>query len=124
MGQIYYCKQFFEKVFSGTTMKDAYMSAAKWYASNVIANDKLNGIKVEFVKNKTEPKVLLRAFASLPEGEVRDQHCECCREMHHAFFINQDADCNRCNMLGYQKRLEHKIDIKTGYCDEQLKKKE
>lgn len=120
MGQVYYCKQFFEKVFVGASVKDAYISATRWYANNIIANDKIHGVCVEFIRNKTEHKILMRVYSNLAEGEVRDQHCECCREMHHAFFINQEADCNRCNMLGFQKRLDHKIDIKANYCKEQI----
>ena len=76
MEQIHYSKRVVKKTFSGATTKEAYMKAVKWYASNVIANDKLSGVQAQFTKNKIKPEVVMELFVTLPEQEVSDSHCE------------------------------------------------
>lgn len=113
MVRLHYSEQFAQRVFNGATTKDAYMKACKWYASNIIARDELHEIQCEFVKGINQ--VTLKLFAVLPEAEVLASHCQCCKEMHHSFFINEDTACNRCSAMAYQRRLKQKIAIKVGY---------
>lgn len=120
--KLYYSECFGKKSFYGISSKDAYMKACKWYASNVIAKDKLHNVQVEFIKDPKHPKVTLSLYAVLPEGEAREQHCRCCEEMHRAFFINENNNCNLCVAAGYQRRLEERIGIKVGYYKELLGK--
>lgn len=122
MDNIKYIMKFGRKVFKGATVKDAYMDACKWYASNIIAGDKFHGVQVEYEKDTKNNAVTMTLYASLPEKEVMDNHCEVCKEMHRAFFINQDNDCSRCSAKGYKKRLEGKIAVKVDYYKEQLRK--
>ena len=42
-----YSEEFMSKKFTGKNMKDAYMKAVKWYATNVLANDELHGKTME-----------------------------------------------------------------------------
>lgn len=122
MNKINYSQRFGKKVFRGATVKEAYMSACKWYASNIIAGDKFHGVQVEYIKDAKDNSVTMVLYASLPEGEVMDNHCQVCKEMHRAFFINQDNDCTRCSALGYKRRLESKIAVKVDYYKELLRK--
>lgn len=122
MGKMFYTQQFGKKTFRGASTKDAYMNACKWYATNVIAKDKLHNVQVEYIKEKGDNAVTMVLYASLPEKEVMDQHCTCCREMHHSFFINEDVRCDRCSAIGFQKRLEQKLTIKISYCKDVLRK--
>lgn len=119
MGKMFYTQQFGKKTFRGTSTKDAYMNACKWYASNVIAKDKLHHIQAEYIKEK-DGSVTMVLYASLPEEEAMEQHCKCCKEMHHSFFINEDTHCDRCSAISFQKRLKQKMLIKLEYCKEML----
>lgn len=122
MGKMFYTQKFGKKTFHGASTKDAYMNACKWYATNVIAKDKLHNIQVEYIKEKDGNAVTMVLYASMPEKEVMDQHCTCCREMHNSFFINEDTHCERCSAVGFQKRLERKMAVKVNYCKCIIKK--
>lgn len=120
---IKYSEEFFKKSFSADDMKSAYLSAVKWYSTNVLSKAEFVNVHVQFVKeDKTEfPTITIHLFA-VQDGEkdVMAHHCNCCREMHKSFFINEDTNCNRCSALGFQKRLEQKINIKQNYYKELL----
>lgn len=114
--KICYSRQFAQKIFKGATTKDAYMKSVKWYASNIIAKDELHEVQVEFTKGINQ--VTLKLYAVMQEREVRENHCEICKEMHKSFFINEATNCNSCKAMAYQKRLEQKIAIKCQYYKE------
>ena len=122
---IKYSIEFFKKSFSADTMKSAYLSAVKWYSTNVLSKAEFVNVHVQFTKDdKNEfPTITMRLFA-VQDGEkdIMAQHCQCWREMHHSFFINEDTHCDRCSALGFQKRLEQKINIKKDYYNELLRK--
>ncbi len=123
---IKYSREFYKKSFTDDTMKSAYMSAVKWYATNVLSKAEFANIQVQFIKeNKGKyPTITIHLFA-VQDGEqdVMSQHCQCCREMHHSFFINEDTHCNRCSAAGFQRRLEEKINIKMNYYKDMLRKR-
>lgn len=122
---IKYSREFYKKSFTADTMKSAYMSAVKWYSTNVLSKAEFVNVHVQFIKeDKGEsPTITVHLFA-VQDGEedVMAKHCECCKEMHHSFFINEDTHCNRCSALGFQKRLEQKINIKKEWYKELLRK--
>lgn len=120
---IKYSREFLKKSFTADTMKSAYLLAVKWFATNVLSKAEFDNVQVQFVKEKKSesPTITLHLFA-VQDGEkdVMSQHCACCKEMHHSFFINEDTHCDRCSALGFQTRLEQKINIKKDYYKETL----
>lgn len=122
---IKYAREFYKKSFTADTMKLAYMSAVKWYATNVLSKAEFVNVHVQFIKeDKCEyPTITIHLFA-VQDGEkdVMSQHCQCCKDMHHSFFINEDTYCNRCSAVGFQRRLEENINIKKNYYRETLRK--
>lgn len=112
---ISYDEEFYKRKFVGATMKDAYLKACKWYASNVLSKDELHNVHVRFDKDQQSPTVTIRLYAEIDESEVRKQHCTCCEEMHHSFFINENNNCNICAAKGYQNRVDQKMKIKKAY---------
>ena len=122
---IKYSQEFFKKSFTAGDMKSAYLSAVKWYSTYVLSKAEFINVHVQFIKEDTEefPTITIHLFA-VQDGEkdVMAQHCKCCQEMHHAFFINEDTHCSRCSALGFQNRLEQKINIKKDWYKELLRK--
>jgi len=122
---IKYSREFYKKSFTAETMKSAYMLAVKWFATNVLSKVEFANVQVQFIKeNKSKyPTITIHLFA-VQDGEkdVMAQHCACCKEMHRSFFINEDTHCDRCSALGFQKRLEQKINTKKDYYKEMLRK--
>ena len=122
---IKYSREFFKKSFTADDMKSAYLSACKWYSTNVLSKAEFKNVPAQFVKEDKEesPTITVHLFA-VQDGEkdVLEEHCKCCREMHHAFFINEDTHCDRCSALGFQNRLERGIGIKRGWYRDLLRR--
>ena len=122
---IKYSQEFFKKSFVADSMKTAYLLAVKWYSTNVLSKAEFVNVHVQFIKeDKCEsPTITIHLFA-VQDGEkdVMAHHCECCKEMHHSFFINEDTHCDRCSALGFQNRLEQKMNIKRDWYKELLRR--
>lgn len=114
---IIYCKEFFKKKFAAETMKAAYMSACKWYATNVLSKAELHNVQIEFEKNDKEqfPTVVIHLFAVFSEDELRERHCKICKESHSLFFMNGNYNCNRCEVKAYQTRMDDMLRVKLEY---------
>lgn len=124
MSKIHFSEEFYKRSFTADDMKSAYLKAVKWYASNVLSKAELQRVHVEFIKDEQSPTITIHLFAVLDdEQEVFSQHCKCCEEMHHSFFINENNNCNICAAKGYQNRMEQKIKIKRDYYKEMLRKR-
>lgn len=104
-------------------MKEAYMSACKWYASTVLSKNELNHVSVEFIKNPPDinqsPSVTVKLYAYQESSKVKTMHCEACKEVHKIFYMN-DVNCNTCNIKSYQKRIIEALQIKTDLYLEKL----
>ena len=116
---IKYCKEFANKKFCGKNQKDAYLKAMKWYATNVLAKNKLH--KAQFSVQKDGPQsVILHIYVTLDEDEVRSQQCDICRDMHKRLYGNNDCNCGWCNVKAYLVRLDDKLRIARDWYSEKL----
>lgn len=122
---ITYSKEFFKKKFTGNTMKEAYMNACKWYATNVLSKDELHEVQVEFVKESDEqfPTVTIHLFAVLDEIKLRERHCTICRELSKTFFLHTNDNCSRCEANAYQRRTDEMLRVKIEYYKELINKR-
>lgn len=120
---IEYAERFAKKQFTAETMKDAYMKAIKWYATNVISKDELHNVQVKIVKDTKGqyPTVTLHLYVALEEKEISERHCKVCKQMHSAFFINESYNCNQCSYNGYKERLKQALRLSKEYCREKIK---
>lgn len=117
--ELLYTQEFLSKKFSGKNMKEAYLKACKWFATNVLSKDELHCIQASYEKiyDEQSPTVVIHLYASLLEGEARAKHCNICKEMHKSFFSNEETNCSSCKLKSYQNRCEQHIKIKTEYCN-------
>lgn len=118
---IKYSEEFAKKKFSADTMKEAYMKAVKWYATNVLAKDELHNVLVDFEKDKQYPTVTVHLSACLDEDELRQRHCQICRETHSSFFRTEETNCNWCKVNAYKKRTDEMIAGKVSYYKQLLR---
>lgn len=107
----------YQKTFTAKTMKDAYLKACKWYASNVLSKDELHNIQVEYVKVNGEqlPTITARLFVSIEEVDVKEHHCAICRESHSSFYISEETNCAWCKIAAFDRRLKQQLGIKKSY---------
>ena len=125
MKPITYSKEFFNKKFIAETMKAAYMTACKWYATNVLSKDELHNVQVEFEKNDKEqlPTVTIHLYAVMNEEELRERHCKICREASNLFYMHSNVNCNKCEANAYQRRTDEMLRIKIEYYRELISKR-
>ena len=124
---IKYSREFLRKSFTGEDMKSAYLSACKWFSTNILSKAEFKNVHVQFIKedeDKTEsPTITVCLFAAQDsEDEVMAEHCKICKEMHCHFFITEATHCGNCSALGFQKRLERGINIKSDWYKELFKR--
>ena len=126
MKGLLYTEEFASRKFTGKSMKDAYLKAVKWYASNVLAKDELRNVQVEYEKvhDEQSPTIILHLYVSLVEEEVRAAHCNISRESHKSFFISEETNCAWCKNKGYQNRCDQHIEIKKTYYKQILERRE
>ena len=116
MTLILYTECFYKKKFAAKTMKDAFLKASKWVASNIIARVELKDVQVKYEKQEEQlPTICIYLYAGLDEGELRKRHCNICKEMHHSFFIDENTNCDWCTTKAYQRRTNEMIKEKKLY---------
>lgn len=126
MKAVTYSKEFFKKKFIADTMKNAYMNAVKWYATNVLSKDELHNVQVEFEKGYDEqqfPTITIHLFATLDEETLRERHCKICRETSSLFYMHSNSNCNKCEASAYQKRTDDMLRVKIEYYKELISKR-
>lgn len=122
---IKYSQEFFRKSFTADSMKSAYLSACKWYSTNIISKAEFANVHIKFVKeDKSEsPTITIYLFAVLDgEPEAMAHYCKCCREFNGLFYINKTVECDKCEVNKFQERLEEKSKNKTSWYRELLRK--
>lgn len=115
---------FFTKKFANTSKKDAYMDAAKWIASNVIKHQDELGetlFNITEVKDADFPTYKVTLYCMMDEEERKEKFCNICKQYHKSFFINEEFNCSRCNMLTYRQRCEESLGQKKSYRRERIK---
>jgi len=116
-------EKYFERTFKAAKSKDAYMKVCKWLAINIISNRHLQDSTWKITKVKETPnwtKFKLELFCTLDDAEIADRFCKACKEIHCSFFINEEYNCNRCNMITFRKRLKESLDVKTTYRQQRM----
>lgn len=122
---IVYGKEFYKLKFTADSMKEAYLNACKWYATNVLSKDELHNVQVVFEKNKDEqlPSITIHLIASLDGKELNERHCQICRETSNLFYMHKNDNCNRCASDAYQRRAESMLQSKIEYYKEMIRKR-
>ena len=108
--------KFYSTTFKGATTKDAYLKACKWVASKILSDDEISkDIVWKIIKSKDLPSVDLELYATLNDTEHVSSFCKACKEFHCLFYINQQQNCNKCNMQAYRAQAKTKGNIKKQY---------
>ena len=119
--------KFFQAIFTGEDTKTAYLECCRWLAENIIGK-----VKVEMgeilhsvtrVKDADLPTFKLELYSTLEESDFRKDFCASCKEYHKTFFLNQQYNCDACNMTAYRLQIEGKLRILKGYRAGQVKDK-
>lgn len=120
-----YCGKILTKKFTGRESKKCYMKVVKWLAKNVVSNPNLNDqVTYSITKSQKDGMYVytLKLFVRMDGEQVRDRHCAICKETHSLFFINQETNCNSCNLGAYFNRKKVMLQTKQQWAKEQILK--
>ena len=117
--------KYFAKTFRGMDSKEVYLQAMKWYAKYVVSDDVLNDTTLKIIKGKegVQSTITIELYAFIEEIEHRRKFCDRCQEFHKLFYINQQFNCDKCNMMANKAQIEEKLQIKKDYRKDVLRKK-
>lgn len=119
-------QKFYEKEFSNDSPKQAYLDACEWIAKNILSkSSKVEVTKIAWRIVKTSkdfPTFRLELFVAYDEEEVSSNVCSVCKELHSAFFVNEEYNCTRCNKEAYRKKLKTKLDTGCTWFNELISK--
>lgn len=109
--------KFFETTFEGETSREAYSEVCRWVADNVVKKDEIGETfwKIEKVKTAGLPTFKLELYATLESKDLKDSLCTRCQEFHKLFYLNQQYNCDACNMVSYLKQAEEKLRVKKHF---------
>lgn len=101
--------------------KEAYLRGCKVLAP-FIASGKYKFLSLKIERSESNKN----AFVFTLYGDIdisceQKDFCKMCKEMHKAFFINEEYNCSRCNMKSLLKRLQQKSKIQREYFKTRLK---
>ena len=116
--------KYYSRKFKDENAKEAYLKATKWFAKNVLTDKVLKDSysKIERLNDEDGLKVYkLDLYADIDEAESRESFCKACKEFHTKFYINQQFNCDRCNMIARTEQIKTKLLIKKEYRRETLK---
>lgn len=103
--------------------KEAYLKGCK-KAAKFIASKKYKYIsaKIERV-NVKENTFLFILFTNIDLNAERKNFCKLCKEMHSQFYINEEYNCNRCNLNTFFTRVEEKAMVSKNFYKKAFKDK-
>jgi hypothetical protein len=117
--------KFFERNFSAETSKEAYLKVCKWVAVNVINKVEVSDSLIKISRDKEVndlPTFKLELFAQLDDVEERKRFCDRCQEFHKLFYINQQFNCDKCNMIAFSENMKSRLITKKGLRKGQIAK--
>ena len=102
----------------GETKKDAYLNACKKLAP--LTGQNLLTFSIKADKND-ETVFHVTIYTNIDMNVSQREYCKTCREIHCAFYVNENFNCNACKMRAFLTRVKRKADISKSYYIENLK---
>lgn len=112
--------KFFKKSFKGAISKHAYLRAMKWVAQHVASKQsELGDVLIHITKQQDENQNLhqwnVELYGMYDDNNFVKSRCAACQQFHSSFFINQQFNCDRCNMASYRKAVDVSLNVKKKY---------
>jgi hypothetical protein len=106
-----------------TSSKEAYLTACKWVASNVVSKEVEIGetlVKYAKVSGASLPTVKVELYALLDTAETSNSFCSKCKEFHANFYVNEDFNCATCKHTAFISQMDKRLAIKRQHRKEKL----
>lgn len=116
--------KFFQMTFTNESKKEAYLECCMWVARNIIGKIKVEmGEIMQSVTIKKDadlPTFILELYSTVNDEEQIKDFCNVCKEFHTCFYMNQQFNCDACNVTSYRTKMNDKLKILKLYRRNQL----
>lgn len=110
-------------LFNGVDEKHAYIKGCKQLAK-FTASLKYTNLFFKIERLQTSEHVFkFTLYSGLDMGQVQHEFCSVCKEIHTSFFMNENSNCERCNLKAYLKRLKQKANISKGFYKNEVERR-
>ena len=104
--------------------KSAYLKGCKILAK-YIASNKYKNLSMSVKQNGIEENTFVfTIYSNIDMKKEQIEFCKNCKYFHCSFYINENYNCDRCNLKTFLKRLEEKTKISKGFYIKVINKKE
>lgn len=106
--------------FTGNDSKKAYLKASKWIAQNIISQN-IKNVVWNIEKISEDPVIFkVTLYVQTDLDEISKRKCEACKDFHTKFYINQQFNCDKCNMQALLATTREKLKIMSQYVKERI----
>lgn len=118
-------KYFSKKFISEESYTKAYIKFAKWSQKHIVHDPVLNETHMHLKHYQEDGLYIYRLdlYATLADDKSKESFCNACMEFHRRFYINQQFNCDRCNMKAREEDIKQRLLVKKEYRKEILRKK-
>jgi hypothetical protein len=124
-----YSKRILSKIFKDKNSKNCYLQVCRWVANNIVSDDNISKFcSYTIVKKYNEQmgvyEYTLEVYAKISQAEVKNHHCQICKETHGLFFMSEETNCNWCKVAAFDRRINDEIKKKQIYIKEKMTERE
>lgn len=100
--------------------KEAYIKGCKNLAK-YMASKKYQNLQFRIERTEEPNTFRFILFTALDLGSDQRQYCKICKDFHCSFYINENYNCNRCNLKTFLSREEQKLRTSKSFYRRELK---
>lgn len=104
---------------SAGSEKEAYLKGCKQLAK-YLASKKYKNLSFKIERTKEENGFIFTIFSNLDLGKEQRDFCKVCREFHCNFYVNEEYNCNRCNLKSFLVRAEQKARVSKNFYNKRI----
>lgn len=106
--------------FQAKNEKEAYIKGCKNLAK-YMASKKYQNLQFRIERTEEPNTFRFILFTALDLGSDQRQYCKICKDFHCSFYINENYNCNRCNLKTFLSREEQKLRTSKSFYRRELK---
>ena len=93
--------------------KEAYIKGCK-KAASMVASKKYKNTSMK-VERSREGVLTFTILTNIDLGQDYKMFCKMCKEMHCSFYINENYNCDSCNLKAFLNRIEEKAKVSKSF---------
>lgn len=104
-----------ESIIEADDRKEAFLKGLKEY-SKYMASPKYSNVTFSIKKVPSSNNTyVFTTYTNIDAKAFQKEFCKTCKYFHTSFYVNEEYNCNRCNLKSYLKQIEKASKISRNY---------